>query len=350
MSGQHISPRERTALAAFTVRQGRFIEADEIAEAIWGEDVPSTWRKQVQISVGRLRKHLGADRIETAGSSYALRLADDELDLAVFESLLDTARHRAAIGDHERAASSFGSALALWRGVPYGDVSAWPPAADESSRLSEVRRTAEEEFLQARLDAGLHRSVVADAETLVRQDPRRERRWTMLAIALYRSGRQQEALSVLREGRRQFLAEGLDPGEELSDLEGAVLRHDESLQLLAEPQPARHECPYRGLAAFDASDADEYFGREQEAADALDRLLAGHLVVLAGPSRCGKSSLARAGLMPAVMARGLEPGVATPGSGGISALRVALADSPRGVVVVDQFEGGLRGGFAARVG
>ena len=160
----------------------------------------------------------------------------------------------------------------------------------------------------------------------------------MLAIALYRSGRQQEALSVLREGRRQFLAEGLDPGEELSDLEGAVLRHDESLQLLAEPQPARHECPYRGLAAFDASDADEYFGREQEAADALDRLLAGHLVVLAGPSGCGKSSLARAGLMPAVMARGLEPGVATPGSGGISALRVALADSPRGVVVVDQFE------------
>ena len=131
VSGQHISPRERTALAAFTVRRGRFIEADEIAEAIWGEDVPSTWRKQVQISVGRLRKHLGADRIETAGSSYALRLADDELDLAVFESLLDTARHRAAIGDHERAASSFGSALALWRGVPYGDVSAWPPAADE---------------------------------------------------------------------------------------------------------------------------------------------------------------------------------------------------------------------------
>ena len=338
VSGERISPRERAALAALVVRRGQFLDAGQLAQAIWGDDPPQTWHKQVQISVGRLRKHLGADRIETAGSSYALRVADDELDLAVFEGLLGRARHLAAVGEPDRATSSFRGALALWRGAPFGDLAAWPPGVDEAARLGEVSRTAEEQLLQARLDAGLHRSVVADAEALVRQDPRRERRWAMLATALYRSGRQQESLSVLREARRQIVAEGLDPGQELSDLESAVLRHDVSLQPAPEPRPARDECPYRGLAAFDSGDAEVYFGRELEAGQALERVLANRLIVLAGPSGCGKSSLARAGVLPVMVARGLSTGVTTPGSGGLGALRVALAAAPRGVVLVDQFE------------
>lgn len=339
IDGAVLSPRERALLAALAVRRGERVTAEELAEALWGGRPPASWRKQVQIAIGRLRRSLGPDRIETLESGYALRLADDELDVARFESLLDAARRHAVLGEAERAAVGFDGALALWHGTPYADLPDWPPGVDEASRLAETRRTAEEELVQARLDSGLHRSVVPDAQRLVRADPTRERRWSMLATALYRSGRQAEALAALREARQRLRDEyGLEPGRELTDLEAAILRQDPALDPVVEPQPTRADCPYHGLGAFDVADADDFFGRQAEVAQVLDRLVAHRLVVLAGASGSGKSSLMRAGAIPALRTRGLTAAVLTPGSGGIDAVHGATDRSPRGVIAVDQFE------------
>ncbi len=194
IDGAAVSPRERALLAALAIRRGEVVSAEELAHAVWVERPPTSWRKQIHITVGLLRRSLGADRIETVGSGYALRLADDELDAARFESLLDTARRHTVLGEAERAVVSFDGALALWRGTPYADLPDWPPGVDEAGRLGEMRDAAEEELVAARLASGLHRSVVPDAQRLVRANPTRERRWSMLATALYRCGRQADAL------------------------------------------------------------------------------------------------------------------------------------------------------------
>ncbi len=338
IDGAAVSPRERALVAALAIRRGEVVSAEELAHAVWVERPPTSWRKQIHITVGLLRRNLGADRIETVGSGYALRLADDELDAARFEFLLDTARRHTVLGEAARAVVSLEGALALWRGTPYTELPDWPSGVDEAGRLGEMRDAAEEELVAARLGSGLHRSVVSDAQRLVRANPTRERRWSMLATALYRCGRQADALAALREARHRLLDEfGLEPGRELADLEAAILRQDPALEAAAEPEPARADCPYHGLGAFDVTDADDFFGRETEVAQVLDRLAARRFIVLTGPSGCGKSSLMRAGAIPALRARGLSVTVLTPSSCGIDAVRGA-AKAARGVVAVDQFE------------
>ena len=174
----------------------------------------------------------------------------------------------------------------------------WEPGAIQAERLCEIRDNANEELLEARLAEGEHRSVIADAERLVREAPLRENRWAILAIANYRSGRQADALATLRASRARMSDElGIDVGDRLRELETAMLRQDPALLQIESLHRVSEDCPYLGLEAFTESDADAFFGRRR--IDAIrDRMRAGALVVVVGASGSGKSSLVLAGVFP----------------------------------------------------
>ena len=337
-SGASMRPRTRTVLAALAVERGEVVSPDRLAQAVWGDDPPSSWPKQVQICVWDLRRVLGADAVQTATGGYRL-VAGDELDVEYFEALLGRGRELAAIGEPDRAASTFRAALDLWRGRPFEDLDGWAPGRIEVARLDELRRSAQEDLLEARLAAGEHRDVVADADARVAEEPLRERRWALLALAQYRSGNQGEALRTLRRARQTLITElGLDPGTELVALETAILGQDPAL-LTGEQAVASVSCPYQGLAVYDIDDADLFFGRDADVAACLDRLTRVRMLVLAGPSGCGKSSLGRAGVAAALRRRGTTVVVVVPGADPDTALSAALASVPDDpVVVVDQLE------------
>jgi WD40 repeat protein/DNA-binding SARP family transcriptional activator len=339
-NGLLLGPRDRVVLEALVLKPGGVVSTDRLADALWGENVPTTWPKVLQGCVMRLRKALGRSAIETSGGGYRLVMAADDLDSVVFERLVERGRALALMGEADRAAVTFARALALWRGPAFDDLRHWPSGRTEASRLDEVRRTAEEDLLDARLAVGDHREVVAEMEVRVAEEPLRERRWAILALAQFRCGRQGDALRSLRRARRILVEElGVDPGPELAALEQAILRQD--ADLLAAPQAAAisAECPYKGLASYDVADADSFFGRDGQVAAGIHRLATTPVVVLAGPSGCGKSSLLRAGVVPALQRAGRPVAVFRPGADAEAAMAAALATtSDAAVVVVDQFE------------
>jgi DNA-binding SARP family transcriptional activator/WD40 repeat protein len=328
------------ALGVFAVRHGQVVSPDELADALWRGNPPPTWNKQVQICVARLRKTLGASAIETVSGGYRLALDGDDLDAARFERLAERGRALAATGDAVRAASAFARALALWRGHPLEELDGWPPGRSEAARLEELRRTTEEDLLDARLAAGEHRRVAVDAEALVAEQPWRERRWAILALARYRCGRQADALASLRAARRTLVEDlGLDPSSELADLERAILRQDPALAAPPALAAVSEACPYKGLAPYAVEDAEGFFGRDADVVACLERLRTSPLLVLAGPSGCGKSSLLRAGLAPALQRRGRAPVVLAPGPDpGIGWAATVASIDPGAPVLVDQFE------------
>jgi WD40 repeat protein len=219
----------------------------------------------------------------------------------------------------------------------------------EAARLEEVRSTTEEELAAAHLDCGEHHSVIASAEALVREQPLRERRWGLLATALYRSGRQADSLAALRAARVRFADElGIEPGPELTALEAAILHHDPSLVPPPRgPQPSA-DCPYKGLHPYGIDDGDEFFGRDADIAAVLARLDRAPFIAVSGPSGCGKSSLVLAGVVPALARRGLSVRVVSPTPTIASQLRDTLHSRRNAdVVVVDQLEELFHGEFPA---
>lgn len=333
------SPRERALLAVLVVRRAQFVDIECIAEALWPDKVPPTWRKQIQITVSQLRLLLGTGAIRTGPGCYQLELVDDDIDVVRFEEGIAAARRFALLGHHRRAIVAFESAMQLWHGVPYSDLQRWPPALDEAHRLVEVRRSAEEELTQARLDAGQHRSVVVEAGRLVREDPLREIRWAMLATALARSGRQQHALDVLREARTRLQTDlGLDPSPLLKELEQQILRQDLPEAPIEPPADASPLCPYRGLEMFDQESSAEFFGRAAEVSRICDRLGANGMLALVGPSGCGKSSLLRAGVATALANRGVAVTICTPATTDLRQLVALLGRLESSALILDQAE------------
>ncbi len=338
--GQVLEPRDRIALDVLAVRRNHVVSPDELADAIWGDAPPASWSKQVQICVSRLRRVLGPATIETAAGGYRLRIDESELDAGRFEEQIARGRGFAATGEPDRAAASYARALALWRGTPYADLDGWDPGRIEVDRLLELRLSAQEEWMEARLAAGDHRAVSVEAGTLVAEEPLREKRWHVLALAQYRSGRQADALRSLTRARTTLREElGIDPGPELEALQIAILQQDVALAAIPEPAPLNPECPYRGLAAYDVDDDASFFGRATEVAHCLERLRATPLLVLAGPSGSGKSSLARAGLAAALRDAGWPVAVFVPGTEPDDAMTGAIASAASApALVVDQFE------------
>ncbi len=339
--GPSLSPRERTILTALIVRRDAAVSPDELAEACWGDEPPATWAQQVRNAVAKIRSKLGAEAVRTVGVDYRLGLDADALDAVQFEQAVAQARRQALQGAHDRAAAGFEKALALWRGAPLTDAADWPPAAIEAARLVEVRRSAEEELLDARLAAGERGAVIADAERLVREEPLREHRWAILALANYRADRQAEAMAVIRGARERLSNDlGIDPSRSLVDLETAMLRQDPELEAPAVALAEREvsdACPYRGLAAYGDDDRAWFFGRDTDIEEVLARCGRQSVVTVVGPSGSGKSSLVRAGVVPRLRDQSREVVIVTPGATGAEQLRAAFS-GPAAVVCIDQAE------------
>lgn len=229
------APRPRAILAVLLLHANDVVPTERLAEALWPGELPRTATKAIHVHVSALRKALGGDRnvLETRGSGYALRVRDGELDLHEFERLLTRARAE----EPARRVATLREALSLWRGPALSDFAYEAFVQPEASRLEELRQQALEERIDAELEAGGGTELIAELQSLVAERPLQERPRMLLMRALYRAGRQTEALEVARAGK-QLLDEqlGLEPGPGLKELERAILRHDPALSA-ASPTP-----------------------------------------------------------------------------------------------------------------
>jgi DNA-binding SARP family transcriptional activator len=202
------------------------VSTDRLVDALWGEQPPPTAPTSLRNAVSQLRKILGSDALETRDRGYTLRVADDRFDLVRFERLLREARDVPA----PARGALLREALGEWRGRPLAELAFEPFLAGEIRRLEELRVSAQEDALEADLEAGLHNEIVVEIQTLVSEHPHRERLRGQLMTALYRSGRQAEALQAYQEARRALAEElGIEPSPALRQLHGALLRQEAGL-------------------------------------------------------------------------------------------------------------------------
>jgi DNA-binding SARP family transcriptional activator/Tfp pilus assembly protein PilF len=269
--------KQRALLAALLLRANSVVPVDDLAEALWGADVPSEARVGVQNYVMRLRKVLGParSRIVTRPGGYLIQVEPGELDLDRFEDHVRIARTAARSGNWPEAASQASAALALWRGEPLADVGSDLLSARAVPRLAELHLQALETRLDADLRLGRHGDVISELRTIVAANPLRERLHGLLMLALYRDGRQAEALAAYQHARQLLIHElGTEPGPELEHLHQQVLTADAALV-----QPANETTAGRPAAAASAprelpGDVAVFTGRAAELAE-LDRLLLG---------------------------------------------------------------------------
>ncbi len=224
--------KQRALLALLLLRAQEVVSTDHLIDALWGERAPPSALNSVHIYVSRLRKTLGNGRLETRGHGYLLASEPEQLDLARFEARLEEGRTLLSQGNTELAAECLRAGLALWRGPPLSDFAAEPFAQGEIGRIEELRLAALEERIDADLALGRHAELVSELEALVREHPLRERLRAQLMLALYRSGRQAEALESYRQARRTLADElGLEPGRGLQELERAILTQDAEIEV-----------------------------------------------------------------------------------------------------------------------
>ncbi len=337
-----LSPRDRVVLAALAARLGEDLRAEEIADALWGDAPPASWSKVVPGCIMRLRRALGASAIQTTHVGYRLVPEHIDSDARTFEQMVTRGHELALLGEEDRSAHMFEGALALWRGKPFAELEDWNPARIAAGRLDELRLETEEALLSARLQAGPVWEVVGAAHGRVAEAPLRERRWALLAEAQYRDGCRGDALATLRRARRMLANElGLDPGPDLVALEHAILHEDASLSTGVTYREPSTQCPYFGLVAADVEDAELFFGREEDLATCMRSLAETGVLVVAGPSGIGKSSLARAGLASTLRRNGRTVVVMAPGARPMTALAEVPDSDHLGALVVDQCEEAL---------
>jgi DNA-binding SARP family transcriptional activator len=224
--------KQRALLALLLLNANRTLAIDRIVDDLWGEEPPDSAHKMVQIYVAKLRKDLPGDTVHTRPPGYAIALEPGGLDLDRFETLVAEARGAPA----EQAADRFRAALALWRGPALAEFASEPFAALEAARLEELRMTALEGRIEADLELGRHNDVVGELESLIARNPLRESLRRQHMLALYRSGRQAEALNAYRDAWRTLADElGIEPSPALRDLERQILQQDSSLDVAAKP-------------------------------------------------------------------------------------------------------------------
>lgn len=223
-------PKQRACLAALVLVRGKPISVERLVDMLWGESAPPTASKTVHVFVSRLRRALGEGAILTRPSGYELAVEPDAVDAWRFERLLEEGRRQRELGAVEQAAGLFREALALCRDTPLADLVYEPFAQSEITRLEELRLVALEERIDAELELGRADDLVPELEALVREHPLRERLRAQLMLALYRSGRQADALASYRQARATFAEElGLEPGPALRELELAILAQEPEL-------------------------------------------------------------------------------------------------------------------------
>ena len=218
--------RQRSLLAALVIRANTPVSRDRLIADLWEADPPDTAAKMVQNYVSRLRKAIGQDAVVSRPAGYVLRVDPERFDLARFERLTADARR----AEPRERAAKLRAALALWRGPALDDLAFEPFARDEAGRLEEARLAALEDCIDAELELGRDGDLIGELEELVEQHPLRERFRAQLMRALYRAGRQADALAAYQAAREVLSEElGLEPGEELRTLQHAILRQDSSL-------------------------------------------------------------------------------------------------------------------------
>ena len=280
--------KQRRLFALLALRAPDPVSADELAEALWGERIPAGVMQALQKHVSRLRGRLGGRGLSVChqAAGYSLEIDPQAIDCRRFEELLASARIAMGRDDPHRATADLQAALGLWRGEALADYRFDEFAQREIARLEELRMEAIEEWLAARLASGGGEDLVGELRALVTEHPLRERLRGQLMVALYRAGRQAEALEAMRVGRRLLVEElGIEPGPELRELERMILAHDSALAA---------ERPRSGLAGRLPVPANETIGRGRELSE-IEELLVGRgvrLVTLVGPGGVGKTRLA----------------------------------------------------------
>ena len=230
----------RALLARLLLDANRAVAVDRLVEDLWGENAPASAVKMIQIHVSALRKVLPEGRLVTRSRGYALEIDPDAVDLVRFEALRREGQEALATGTPEVAAERLREAVALWRGPALGEFDE-PFAAIESARLEELRVASIEDRIDAELALGRHAGLVGELDALVARHPLRERLRGQLMLALYRSGRQAEALDGYRRLRAMLTTElGLEPSPALRELERRMLQQDPRLELTPPaPRPVR---------------------------------------------------------------------------------------------------------------
>ncbi|GAA3846497.1 BTAD domain-containing putative transcriptional regulator [Sphaerisporangium flaviroseum] len=300
--------RQQIVLAVLLLDANRVVTIGRLMEAIYGDDPPTTARAQVQICISSLRRLFAAngvpDLISTQSLGYAIRVAADQIDAQRFESLVQRARSAREARNVNEAIKHYRESLALWRGPALDGIDS-RLVQSAASRLTENRVTANEDCIQLELDLGRHHELVGELTELTEEYPLRERLRGQLMTALYRSGRQAEALQVYRNARRTMIEElGIEPNERLQQLEHAILTSDESLdpppppQEKVEIQPPQTVPTIPGMLPTDIAD---FTGRTKQIEDIRQRLMlatedrsryAVPIIVIVGKPGVGKTTVA----------------------------------------------------------
>lgn len=224
--------RQRATLAMLLLNTNRVVSIDELADALYSGRPPVSAVTQVHKRIAELRRVLGSEAIRTQGSGYVINVARKQIDLTRFEELLTHAAESMARSDPARAAALLKDALSLWRGEALGDLRDEEFFVPQARRLEELRLTAQERLVEAELALGGHAQVAAELERLVALHPLRESLRALQMLALYRSGRQAEALEVFRRARIELVERfGIEPGSALRAAERAILQQDPALEL-----------------------------------------------------------------------------------------------------------------------
>ena len=229
--------KQRALLALLALHHGKPISADRLIDHLWGDGEVANPANALQAHIGQLRRSLGSAAIVTSEAGYALRIGPDDVDVVRFEHLVATGRRLVDAGEVALASTALGEALALRRGEPLAEFAYAGFADVQRAHLDELALEAIEARAGADLVLGRHEELIGDLEALCREHPLRERLWELLILALYRAGRQAEALRAYTEARDRLVDElGIEPGRALRELQARVLAQDPALTL---PTPDR---------------------------------------------------------------------------------------------------------------
>ncbi|MCE6994495.1 tetratricopeptide repeat protein [Saccharothrix sp. S26] len=281
--------KPRVLLAALLLHAGEWVSVRRLVEALWPEGAPRSAEKNTKTYVWKLRRLVGDDRIDGGRGGYRVRVADDELDAHRFEDLVREGCGHAGAGRHRQAAAAFAGALELWRGDPFGDLTG-PEVDAVRAGLVERRLTAQEGHAAALSALGSHEESAAALKALVARHPFRERARGALMTALYRAGRQAEALDVYDEGRVLLDRElGVRPGEELRRLHLDILNQDANLAAAPSGWVSPAQVP---AAVVGFTGRAEHLGRLDRLLSRADDRQPPPIAVITGTGGVGKTALA----------------------------------------------------------
>ena len=282
--------KQRALLALLALQRGKPVSADRLIDHLWGDGEAGNPANALQAQIGQLRRSLGPAAIVTAEAGYALAIDPDDVDVVRFEQLVAAGRRLAAEGEAAQGSTALGEALALRRGEPLGEFAYAGFADVERAHLDELTLVAIEARAGADLELGLHGELVGELEALCREHPLRERLWELLILALYRAGRQAEALAAYTEARDRLVDElGIEPGPALRELQARVLAQDPAL---TPPGPARPRAAGPAATGNLRAQLSSFIGRDAELEQLREAIRSHRLVTLIGPGGAGKTRLA----------------------------------------------------------